>query len=162
MEKALRLRRARAALEGPGGGRRVFLDKKLWKSAIGYNVGVIRTPFRYCASRQLSRAEIQARKTEMNANQPPALVWVPDATGGERMLNLDQVRMVDQITGDHIRLIFSEQHAVDLTGPIVNELLGLLGNACIVLDGTGPAGLMERVASRSRALEQYPDPSLEA
>jgi len=62
---------------------------------------------------------------------------------GELLLNLEQVRTVDRILNESVRLVFSETMTVTVRGEkTVNELLSLLANDCVVTDGTPlPAAL---------------------
>ena len=76
--------------------------------------------------------------------------------GKEWILNLDQIRMVTNISREGLRIIFSENHVVNFTGPIVKDLLTLFADNCIVADGTSLPEYMERLKSQSPEPEQAP------
>ena len=65
----------------------------------------------------------------MDENRLPTFLWVPQSDGKEVMLNLNLVRHIE-IGKDSLRLVFSEAYNVNLTGPIVPELLSLLESRC--------------------------------
>ena len=52
-----------------------------------------------------------------------------------RIINLNQVRMVDQISHDHVRLCFSETNAIELTGKSAGQLARLLISRGIDVNG---------------------------
>ena len=60
----------------------------------------------------------------------------PQGAPEELLINLSQVRMVDQITNDTARLVFSEKFTFTLQGEQdVARLLGLLGKYSVATDG---------------------------
>jgi hypothetical protein len=85
------------------------------------------------------------------------LVSSSDSPREEWILNLDQVRMIDRISDRGIRLIFSEQHVVNLTGMAVKDVLSLVADNCIVSDGTPLPEFMERIRSQSPTSAQPPN-----
>jgi hypothetical protein len=57
--------------------------------------------------------------------------------GSELLVNLDQIKIVDQITHSTVRLMFAPNMTVTVHGEkAVIELLGLLAKSCIITDGT--------------------------
>jgi hypothetical protein len=52
-----------------------------------------------------------------------------------KILNLDQIRIVDQISHDHVRLCFSETNAIELTGKSAGQLARLLISRGIDVNG---------------------------
>ena len=91
----------------------------------------------------------------------PTFMYISGNDGKEFILNLNLVRMVDQIAAGHIRLLFGERHIVTLTGEMANEVLSLLVNNCIVSNGMPFPEFMERLRSVSPSLGQNPIPSQE-
>jgi hypothetical protein len=54
----------------------------------------------------------------------------------DSLFNLDQIRVIDQITETSLRLFFTETHAVTINGAgAVQELLGLIAKNAITADG---------------------------
>jgi hypothetical protein len=72
---------------------------------------------------------------------PTTPVFMLVATGADEtntesmLLNLDQVRLVDQITRDTARLVFSEEFTVTIHGKAVGEMMALLASNSITPDG---------------------------
>jgi hypothetical protein len=94
----------------------------------------------------------------MNKSRVPNFMLLTSTSpqGGEWLINLDQVRMIDQISHQGIRLVFSEQHMINLTGPAVKDVMTLVANNCIVVDGTPLPEVMERFRSQSPSSGQSP------
>jgi hypothetical protein len=63
------------------------------------------------------------------------VVFEGSATKNIKILNLDQVRIVDQISHDHVRLCFSETNAIELTGNSAGQLARLLISRGIDVNG---------------------------
>jgi hypothetical protein len=80
-------------------------------------------------------------------------------TGAEKeevMRNLDQVRSVF-IEDRELRLVFSENHMVNITGSAYKELLGLLASNCIITDGTPLPEHLAKFKSQSPTVVPSPD-----
>lgn len=52
-----------------------------------------------------------------------------------KIINLDQVRIVDQISHDHIRLCFSETNMIELSGKSAGQLARLVISRGIDVNG---------------------------
>jgi hypothetical protein len=60
-----------------------------------------------------------------------------EADEGELLVNLEQVKIVDQITDSTARLMLLPNLTVTVNGhKAVSELVSLLGKYCVVPDGT--------------------------
>ena len=70
-----------------------------------------------------------------------------DVDGKYRLLNLDQLRMVDQIEDGHCRLIFGDNFTVELTGKGADHLISRLLAESEVLDGTLLVDHIDKVRS---------------
>lgn len=55
--------------------------------------------------------------------QLPNFLFVPGDDGTERLVNLDAIKLIDQMAQDHVRLWFSETFKMELNGPFVTDLL---------------------------------------
>ena len=87
-------------------------------------------------------------KDKMNMEQLPDsnLVYLPADDGSDaRLLNVELIRMVDEIRNGHCRVWFSETHQVSLHGKGADQFILLLGSRAILTDG-----------SRSRTLSEIP------
>jgi len=72
-------------------------------------------------------------------NKLPIFMYLVSGTDPENalMVNLAQVKMVDQITDSSLRLLLDPNIDVTVRGEkSVTEVLGLLGRHCITPDGT--------------------------
>jgi hypothetical protein len=85
----------------------------------------------------------------------PNFMLIPDADGKEWILNLDQVRMVTNISEGSLCLIFSENHSVNLTGDVAKALLSFFGKNCVWSDGRPLPEIREEIVRR-RAASQAP------
>jgi hypothetical protein len=63
------------------------------------------------------------------------VVFEGSAAQNIKIVNLDQVRIVDQISNDHVRLCFSETNAIELTGSSAGQLARLLISRGIDVNG---------------------------
>ena len=59
----------------------------------------------------------------------------PPASQNVRIFNLDQVRIVDQISHNHVRLQFSETNAIELSGKSAGQLARLLMSRAVDVNG---------------------------
>lgn len=55
---------------------------------------------------------------------------------GTSLVNLDQVKVVDEIRDGHCRLVFENSFTISLNGRAVSELIGFLIANSKLLDGT--------------------------
>lgn len=58
--------------------------------------------------------------------------------GGAWYLNLGLVRMIDEVTTDHCRLWFDENHSVEVSGPAVTAVLQFANSGVMLPDGSRP------------------------
>jgi hypothetical protein len=72
--------------------------------------------------------------------------FVADGQGG--FLNLDAVRLVDQIRPGHIRLIFSETHLVEINGEGAAGILARISDRAV--DGRSRSGIIAAAALRAQ------------
>jgi len=83
-------------------------------------------------------------------------IFIPGLEGKEWVLNLDQVRMVDQIEMESVRLCFSEHHSVTLTGECAQEVLSIIFKQCVASNGMPMNEYLERVTSEAAGLNERP------
>jgi hypothetical protein len=65
-------------------------------------------------------------------------VVLPDSVDITKLglINLDQIRLVNEIKGDHCKIWFSETHHVEINGTGATEFLTRLFGRAMTLDGT--------------------------
>ena len=97
-------------------------------------------------------------KKSMNPNIPTFLYLHGEAPGEEFLVNLHQVRTIDQITHDTVRLVFDGHFTVTVHGAnTVSELLSVLGGNCITPSGISLAAVLsEAHESQESALSEDP------
>lgn len=66
-------------------------------------------------------------------NEMPTLLLLND---GKTLINLNQVRVIDQIREGHCRILFSETMSVTVTGEGADDLTAQLTVRSITVDGT--------------------------
>jgi len=72
------------------------------------------------------------------------LVYVPADDGSDAiLLNVELIRMVDEIRNGHCRVWFSETHQVSLHGKGADQIIVLLGSRAILTDGGRSTTLSE-------------------
>lgn len=83
-------------------------------------------------------------------DNPSFLLMVTGDGSGDCLLNLAQLRAVDQITETSIRLVFSATHTITVNGAgTVREVLALIGRDAKITDGRSIPELIEAVLSQS-------------
>lgn len=63
-------------------------------------------------------------------------VYIEGADGAEFLINMDQVRIIDQIRENHIRLVFSETYTLTVHNVGAAKLLGFIGKNAVTVDGS--------------------------
>ena len=83
----------------------------------------------------------------MEQETNPNLFALKSDDGAITLINLNLVRMVDEIRSDHCRLVFSESHAVEIHGTGAQLLLSTLAARSVSMDGSPLKGLGENATS---------------
>jgi len=92
----------------------------------------------------------------------PSLLLMKAFDGSSTILNLDQVRIFDQISESHIRLVFDDKHAIEISGSAAKEVIRLLAANCVISDGTPFPEFMQGVRSQSPSSKPDPNPTPES
>ena len=86
----------------------------------------------------------QMAETNTSDNQRWPVFLFFTADEGMSLLNLHQVRLVDQIRDTHCRIFFSEDHIVELHGEGATQVVALLITNAITSDGTPVPSLIAK------------------
>jgi hypothetical protein len=82
--------------------------------------------------------------SEDKVKQVPKFLLLDSQT----LINLDQVRMVDQVRKGHCRLLFSETFTPVVTGDGADQLVELLMANSIIVDGTSTMEIWEKLGKQ--------------
>jgi len=83
--------------------------------------------------------------TDTKISQEPFFVLVIGDDQSERMINLNQVRMIEKISDDHIKVMFDATFTVELHGSGASQILVLCMINSIAPDGTPVSEIWKRL-----------------
>ncbi|MBZ5492940.1 MAG: hypothetical protein LAO76_18635 [Acidobacteriia bacterium] len=74
----------------------------------------------------------------------PTFVWMAN-DNSQQLINLGQVRVIDEISKGHCRLVFSENYTHTLTGDGADSLVAQIVAHSVTIDGTPTAELWAKL-----------------